>query len=71
MRSKIFEPFFTTKKQGVGTGLGLPVSREVALKHGGTLEVQDRGTGSAFVVKLPLVAGSSSGEESAPVQARR
>ena len=72
MRSKIFEPFFTTKKQGVGTGLGLPVSREVAIKHGGTLDVQDRGSGSAFVVRLPLVAGSESVFTlSEPVVARR
>jgi signal transduction histidine kinase len=73
MRSKIFEPFFTTKKQGVGTGLGLPVSREVAIKHGGTLEVQDRGSGSAFVVRLPLVTGRDSvlSTASEPVVARR
>lgn len=53
MRTKIFEPFFTTKPQGVGTGLGLPVSREIAVRHGGMLEVQDRGTTSVFVVQLP------------------
>ncbi len=53
MRSKIFEPFFTTKAQGVGTGLGLPVSREIMIRHGGTLDVQDRGTTSVFVVQLP------------------
>ena len=53
MRTKIFEPFFTTKPQGVGTGLGLPVSREIAIRHGGTLEVQDRGATSVFVVQLP------------------
>jgi signal transduction histidine kinase len=53
MRSKIFEPFFTTKPQGVGTGLGLPVSREIAMRHGGTLNVQDRGAASVFVVQLP------------------
>ncbi|MFN0249336.1 MAG: ATP-binding protein [Kofleriaceae bacterium] len=53
MRTKIFEPFFTTKPQGVGTGLGLPVSREIALRHGGALDVHDRGTTSVFVVQLP------------------
>ena len=58
MRSKIFEPFFTTKPQGVGTGLGLPVSREIAIRHGGTLDVQDRGTTSVFVVQLPARAAA-------------
>lgn len=56
MRTKIFEPFFTTKPQGVGTGLGLPVSREIATRHGGTLDVQDRGNTSVFVVQLPRQA---------------
>ena len=53
LRTKIFEPFFTTKPQGVGTGLGLPVSREITVRHGGTLDVQDRGASSVFVVQLP------------------
>ena len=34
----IFEPFFTTKLH-VGTGLGLWIAREVARKHGGTVEL--------------------------------
>jgi C4-dicarboxylate-specific signal transduction histidine kinase len=28
--SPCFEPFFTTKAEGLGTGLGLPVSRSLA-----------------------------------------
>jgi signal transduction histidine kinase len=56
MRAKIFEPFFTTKPQGVGTGLGLPVSREIIVRHSGALEVQDRESGSVFVVTLPLLS---------------
>jgi len=53
LRDKIFEPFFTTKPQGVGTGLGLPVSREIALRHGGNLELRDSGAASVFVIDLP------------------
>jgi signal transduction histidine kinase len=54
MREKIFEPFFTTKPPGVGTGLGLAVSREIAALHGGSLEVEsNEGRGAAFVLVLP------------------
>jgi PAS domain S-box-containing protein len=37
-RSHIFEPFFTTKKD-VGTGLGLWVSKEIAERHGGNIDL--------------------------------
>jgi signal transduction histidine kinase len=55
---RIFEPFFTTKKN-VGTGLGLWVSKEIAERHGGTIEVHsgqgnDSG-GARYVVSLPLI----------------
>ena len=58
-RARIFEPFFTTKED-VGTGLGLWVSREIATRHGGTIEVSpgkdsDLG-GAVFTVFLPYEA---------------
>jgi PAS domain S-box-containing protein len=53
---RIFEPFFTTKKD-VGTGLGLWVCKEIAERHGGTVEAksdnQNGSTGAVFTVLLP------------------
>lgn len=48
---KIFIPFFTTKKQG--SGIGLSLSRQIALLHGGELFVQSKqGEGSRFTLVL-------------------
>ena len=46
-----------------GLGLGLPIARQIAESHGGTLTIQDSDRGARFVVRLPLhaQAGSSSG----------
>ncbi|MDX2086422.1 MAG: ATP-binding protein, partial [Kofleriaceae bacterium] len=43
MRRSIFEPFFTTKPPGVGTGLGLPLARDIVARHRGSLELRERG----------------------------
>jgi signal transduction histidine kinase len=53
LRERVFEPFFTTKPQGVGTGLGLSVSRTIMSRHGGVLEIRERGARAAFVIELP------------------
>lgn len=67
LRGKLFEPFFTTKPEGIGTGLGLAMSRSLARDHGGdlTLEPTSHQGGASFRLNLPI-----SGEpvqESAPV----
>jgi PAS domain S-box-containing protein len=53
---RIFEPFFTTKKD-VGTGLGLWVCKEIAERHGGSVQVEsknaDGAKGAIFTVLLP------------------
>ncbi|HSW07980.1 MAG TPA: response regulator [Aquabacterium sp.] len=55
-REQIFEPFFTTKAEGMGTGLGLAVSRSLARAHGGELRLEDSapGQGASFRLSLPL-----------------
>ncbi len=50
--SKIFTPFFTTKTQG--TGLGLPICRQLLEQNGGTLDVESRiNEGTTFIIELP------------------
>jgi signal transduction histidine kinase len=37
--SQVFQPFFTTKPSGAGTGLGLPVSKQIIDLHGGRISL--------------------------------
>ena len=55
-RDRVFEPFFTTKPEGVGTGLGLAVSRSLARDHGGDLmlEAATGEGGASFRLSLPI-----------------
>ncbi|HJT20017.1 MAG TPA: ATP-binding protein [Nitrospira sp.] len=51
---RAFQPFFTTKEVGKGTGLGLFLSRETILAHGGSLSLQsESGQGTTATIVLP------------------
>ncbi len=54
LRARIFEPFFTTKPEGMGTGVGLSVSRSVARENGGELRLEEPAHGASFHLWLPL-----------------
>lgn len=58
---QIFTPFFSTKKEG--SGLGLSITRQIIVAHGGSIEVDSsEESGTTFNVELPVV------EQPSPLQ---
>ncbi len=54
-QGKIFELFYTTKPPGKGTGLGLPISKNVVSNLGGELTFESKvGVGTTFTVRIPV-----------------
>lgn len=52
--AQIFDPWVTTKPHGKGSGLGLGITRQVVITHGGTIRVDNRpNKGAIFMVDLP------------------
>ncbi|MER2534979.1 MAG: PAS domain S-box protein [Rhizobiaceae bacterium] len=58
IRHRIFDSYFTTKPVGVGTGIGLSISKSIVERHQGTIRFEENfPRGARFVVELPAVAG--------------
>lgn len=52
---RIFEPFVSSKDGG--TGLGLPICKQIVEQHGGQIMGQNRqGGGAVFTIRLPTVS---------------
>lgn len=57
---RIFQPFWSRRADGAhGTGLGLPICREIVRRHNGTITVESEpGVGSNFIITLPWAEAS-------------
>ncbi len=68
--SRIFDEFFSTKPLGTGTGLGLPIARDIVSNlFGGTLTVQSTvGKGTKFIVQIPRRSGPEAEETASPMR---
>lgn len=52
---KVFDPFFTTKTTAEAAGVGLYLTREIVLDHGGTISVEsEKGEYCQFNIVLPI-----------------
>ena len=52
--NRVLEPFFTTRE--TGTGLGLPMARQIAIAHSGDLSIaSEYGAGTTVEVRVPLL----------------
>jgi signal transduction histidine kinase len=50
----VFKPFFTTRH--TGTGLGLPITREIAQRHGGEVKLESQeGVGTTVTLRIPII----------------
>src|SRR5690606_17010084 len=62
IRHRIFDSYFTTKPVGVGTGIGLSISKAIVERHKGSIRFEEATpNGARFVVELPAFAGVRGG----------
>ncbi len=53
--TRVFEPYYTTKATGIGTGMGLDISKQIVENHHGRIYFEtEEGNGTTFFVEIPL-----------------
>jgi signal transduction histidine kinase len=58
IRNRIFDLYFTTKKEG--SGIGLAMTYRILQMHHGQIDVESKaGSGTTFVLRLPLISAGS------------
>jgi two-component system, NtrC family, sensor kinase len=67
IRGRVFEPFVTTKAVGEGSGQGLSMAHKVIVSgHGGSINFKsEAGSGTTFVIRLPIDGRAHPGQVSA------
>jgi signal transduction histidine kinase len=64
-RARIFDLFYTTKAGG--TGLGLPLSQQIVIAHGGVIRCEsNKGSGTTFELWFPAHPSRSADSEPTP-----
>ena len=54
MKEKIFTPFESGKNK-FGTGLGMPIAKQIIDQHNGRIEIEtEQGKGTTFNIYLPV-----------------
>jgi signal transduction histidine kinase len=66
IRERLFEPFVSAGKKN-GLGLGLALSRQTVLDHGGEIWVEPNTPGARFTIRLPLKKVGQAGSLPGPV----
>ncbi len=55
IKDKIFNPFFTTKSEGKGTGLGLPIVKNILDEHNGYIKLDSKvNEGTTITIGFPI-----------------
>ena len=58
IRARIFDLYFTTKKEG--SGIGLAMTYRIVQMHHGQIDVESKaGSGTTFILRLPLISAGS------------